>query len=87
MSRLPWLNSIRRLALVWLGSLLLAGCVGAAPPLTADPTPAFDPISLVVTPTPAYSVATLPTAEAGRVFDWPSNGKPSLVFVYDDSAT
>ena len=75
------------LAFILLGGLL-AGCVGASlNQETADPTPTFEPISLVVTPTPPYSVAPLPTAEAGRVFQWPSNGKPSLVFVYDDAAT
>lgn len=87
MSKLARVNSIRVMALVWLGSLLLLGCVGAALPSTADPTPTFAPISLVVTPTPPYSVAPLPTADAGRVFAWPDNGKPSLIFVYDDAAT
>ena len=75
------------LALILLSGLL-AGCVGASlNQETAEPTPTFEPISLVVTPTPGYSIAPLPTAEAGRVFQWPSNGKPSLVFVFDDAAT
>ena len=73
--------------------LLLTGCQAltgdrsgslAADP--GEPTPVFEPISLIVTPTP-WSVAPLPTAEAARVFVWPAPGKPSLIFVYDDAAT
>lgn len=78
---------LRIIVLLLLGSMLV-GCVGASVNEEApDATPSFEPLSLVVTPTPGYSIAPLPTAEAGRVFQWPSNGKPSLVFVFDDAAT
>ena len=87
LSGAAWRHTLRLTALLLLG-VLLAGCVGASlNQETADPIPTFEPLSLVVTPTPPYSVAPLPTAEAGRVFQWPSNGKPSLVFVFDDSPT
>lgn len=82
------LSSARGLLALILLSSLLAGCIGASVNQeAADATPTFEPISLVVTPTPGYSIAPLPTAEAGRVFQWPNHGKPSLVFVFDDAAT
>ena len=86
MLRPTWDPTLRLLTLLLIGGVL-AGCVGASVNQeAADPTPTFEPISLVVTPTPGFSVAPLPTAEAGGVFQWPSNGKPSLIFVYDDAA-
>lgn len=76
------------IALAWL--LVLASCMGATLPAPdAAPTlepPSFVPLSLVVEPTP-WSAAPLPMAEAQRVFRWPSDGRPSLVFVFDDAAT
>ncbi|MCW5879543.1 MAG: hypothetical protein KIS91_01165 [Anaerolineae bacterium] len=67
----------------------LAGCAGGvtdASPDVADAGSTLVPLSLAVEPTP-WSAAPLPTAEAARVFTWPANGKPSLIFVYDDAAT
>lgn len=81
---------MQRQALVLVLLLTLVAC-GESPPSSAlavpDAAPTFEPISLIVTPTPFWSVAPLPTAEAARIFKYPSDGRPSLIFVYDDSAT
>lgn len=83
---------MRRVAVVLGLTLTLTGCLGAplSPGAVTDapePTPTFAPISLIVTPTPFWSTAPLPLAEAAQVFKYPDNGKPSLLFIYDDSAT
>lgn len=73
-------------AAIWV---VLAGCAGGtnnAPGPASDSAPTLAPLSLIVEPTP-WSATPLPTAEAARVFNWPSNGRPSLIFVYDDAAT
>jgi hypothetical protein len=80
-----------RLTVLFVTLMLILGRCGdgARNPSNAslpEPIPTFEPISLIVTPTP-WGVSPLPTAEASRVFVWPSNGRPSLVFIYDDSAT
>jgi uncharacterized protein YceK len=81
---------VRLIVVCVLLVLILGGCGEAVRTSDAPTTPApvrtYEPISLIVTPTP-WGVSPLPTAEAARVFVWPSNGRPSLLFIYDDSAT
>ncbi len=69
--------------------LAVAACAGGAnmaSPAASQAEPALAPVSLAVEPR-LWSTAPLPTAEAARVFVWPANGKPSLIFVYDDAVT
>lgn len=71
--------------------MLAAGCLGSPAASVEDaaddaPVANFEPLSLVRDPE-SMSVAPLPRPEAERVFRWPGDERPSLIFVYDDGAT